>query len=209
MKKFICLFAAVSLMVSPAALWAEESAPTVELAVAAYDAESGELIPDPVVRYYREEYRPDEQHQIHVPLAIKEHGTFIIIGAKGYTSRRISWRATNPAEYPASYKVSMTKGATIGGQVVDEKGQPVAGATVSILGDRPDRSVEAPAFEDRAYMTTERVTTDAEGRWSFGEFPPEKTAVKLRIDGAGLTNFVDLPATDLLSANHVHTLKAE
>ncbi len=70
----------------------------------------------------------------------------------------------------------MERGVTIGGIVKNRDGKAVAGATVIIMA-----RAGADDSPDWTYVPEVKVTTDAEGRWRFGEMPSGWSSVYIRI----------------------------
>ena len=75
---------------------------------------------------------------------------------------------------PAEYTFRLETGATAGGRLLDEKGQPVAGAKVWVILTNdlmPSRSDGHVRYDDRLASRGDEVTTDAEGRWRVDNVP--------------------------------------
>ena len=97
----------------------------------------------------------------------------------GLTPVRVTWDVQRGNKVPAEYVLTLRPAVTIGGVVRDETGQPIANATISVSlpNESPPQfnAVEQIALYDRS------VATDADGRWTFAEFPAEAKAVSVRV----------------------------
>ncbi len=69
---------------------------------------------------------------------------------------------------PSAYTMKLERGTTIGGTVVDEKGQPVAGAKIEF--DTPGGN-DPSAEENIQFSSDAAVVTDANGKWSSDMMP--------------------------------------
>ena len=58
--------------------------------------------------------------------------------------------------------MELERGISIGGFVKRRDGRPIAGATVIIMS-----RAGADASPDYSYVPDEKVTTDAQGRWTY------------------------------------------
>jgi RNA polymerase sigma factor (sigma-70 family) len=100
----------------------------------------------------------------------------------GWVAQFVTWRSYSGDVVPAEYtlKVERTQGE-IGGWIQDESGQPVAGATISIvflaLGGANDRE---PAREHLGCVRCPPIaTSDPQGRWRFNGLPNREVSFYL------------------------------
>ena len=90
---------------------------------------------------------------------------------------------------PESFEVTMERGREIGGQIVDENGQPIANASVILeypLSIYPDR--QNPIYNSSLSNYSERVwKTDTEGKWSCDLFPQGFYYGEIRVSASDYT----------------------
>ena len=86
-------------------------------------------------------------------------GKDVLVRAKGHAPKRVKVEP-GPREKPAEVAIDMEPGHRIRGRVVDDRGRPVAGATVDF------------AHGSNAFSDGGRMDTDAEGRFAFDALPP-------------------------------------
>jgi hypothetical protein len=90
-----------------------------------------------------------------------------MIKMPGYAPYIGRWDASDhPEKLPTEFTAKLGKGWRIGGIVVDEDGKPVAGAEVN-----PSIEFEKRPGDNQQFGTGDRVTTDAEGCWSYPSVP--------------------------------------
>jgi RNA polymerase sigma factor (sigma-70 family) len=77
---------------------------------------------------------------------------------------------------PRGHTIEMERGVTIGGIVKNRQGQAIVGATVIIMA-----RAGAGGASDWSYVSEVKVTTDAEGRWRYGEMPTGWESIYLRV----------------------------
>ncbi len=77
---------------------------------------------------------------------------------------------------PRAHTMELEHGISIGGFVKRLDGRPIAGATVIIMS-----RAGADAAPDYSYVDYVKVTTDAEGRWTFNAMPTGWNFVYLRV----------------------------
>jgi hypothetical protein len=95
----------------------------------------------------------------------------------GYAPYIGRWDASDhPESLPTEFTAKLGKGWRIGGIVVDEDGKPVAGAEVN-----PSIEFEKRPGDTQQFGTGDRVTTDAEGRWSYPSVPDTDQEVDVEI----------------------------
>lgn len=89
----------------------------------------------------------------------------LFVTAAGHVPKVTSWGFRR--SMPAEYTMKLERGVSIGGQVVDEKGQPIAGAKIQIdgLGNDPTLAENIQFGPDAA------VKTDANGQWTCDMIP--------------------------------------
>ena len=107
---------------------------------------------------------------------------YLRVRAPSYAPMRAFWssRGEQPAdELPESFTFAMSKAIKVGGRVIDEEGDPVAGATVFFsAGDGvalTGRRAESSFFD-------EEYKTDAQGRWESDLAPPNINNGSFRVD---------------------------
>src|ERR1017187_1885738 len=87
------------------------------------------------------------------------------VTADGHVPKVTSWGFERAM--PAEYTMKLEKGVTIGGVVVDETGQPIAGAKIEIGGTGNDSSLP----ENIQFGPDTTLLTDAGGHWSCNMIP--------------------------------------
>lgn len=114
----------------------------------------------------------------------KNWGYQIEVFRDGYVPKYVSWSASQGdvfAEFPVSHTTKLERGVIIGGIVVGEGGDPIAGVRVvfSVSGQAPGAS------RDRERLTMmgdyHQETTDSEGRWSCNHVPEQFGMITWRL----------------------------
>ncbi len=90
----------------------------------------------------------------------------------------------DPLQLPESYTVKLEPAVPIAGKVLDENGQPIADATVSLSISGLERRTWG-VFSDRFDIFGETVTTDAAGEWRFADAPRKLDGLGIRISAEG------------------------
>ena len=148
----------------------------------------------------------DRQGRFLATLPKHEPGyCYLLVRADGYAPMRAFWRDALPAEFT----FEMTKAITVGGLVMDESGEPIAGAKVLFSGghhdSNPARSAESSFFE-------EEFTTNERGRWKCDLAPANISDASINVrhhDYANDTGHYDqhkrIP--EMFNLTHTWTLK--
>lgn len=90
-----------------------------------------------------------------------------------YSGRKVLWDVKAGDTIPASYTLRLATDVTIGGTVIDTAENPIYGAEISLYrfwsgrDGNPDKKGEQPSF------STQKQTTDAQGRWQARGLPLE------------------------------------
>jgi beta-lactamase regulating signal transducer with metallopeptidase domain/protocatechuate 3,4-dioxygenase beta subunit/thiol-disulfide isomerase/thioredoxin len=79
---------------------------------------------------------------------------------------------------PPEYSVYLERAVTAGGRVVDERGQPIAGAKiqVSTKGGRPVKADRRTIYDTWLASGKDTATTDADGKWQIDNVPTNPKA---------------------------------
>ena len=95
----------------------------------------------------------------------------------GYENRFFTWKSRWQHACPDGYSLKLGRGETVGGQVVDERQQPLTGVSVWLDYHLSDTSWREPE-EDRervGFMRRFRLgVTDTQGRWICSTIPPSR-----------------------------------
>jgi len=103
------------------------------------------------------------------------HGLNFFVTADGHVPKIISWNFRGAI--PAEYTMKLESGVTIGGVVVDEAGQPIAGAKIEIVSPGNDMSL----VENIQFGSDATILTDASGHWSCNMIPKSFEKVSLSV----------------------------
>lgn len=111
---------------------------------------------------------------VQIPLPAGDHPNYFNfrISGRNYVPKRMYW-ATFPPElndgiFPANYTLEMEHGVRIFGKVVNDAGQPVAGAAISF---NFTKRYSNPHEQIAAILGYSPIKSDAEGNWSFPDAP--------------------------------------
>ncbi len=74
---------------------------------------------------------------------------------------------------PSTHELRLPVGTRIGGRVVDERGEPIAGAVVHVWAEPVEGYVSEPGVP-RALCNGEIVTTGEDGRWTCDRLPEQR-----------------------------------
>jgi RNA polymerase sigma factor (sigma-70 family) len=99
--------------------------------------------------------------------AAKGQAVNIFVVTEGHVPKAVCFRV---GEIPADYTMKLDPAVTVGGSVVDEHGQPVAGVTITIRGPGMQRG----KIENVDFQTCP-VTNHNDGSWSCSYFPRDYT----------------------------------
>ncbi len=149
------------------------------------------------------------QYSVELPSRIPRYCCIKARGL-GYTPMRGFW-SNSPKrlrdELPEEVTFRMTRGITVGGTVVNEKDEPVPGATVWFsAGNRvPEERVEQSFYQ-------EEYTTDQQGQWRCFIAPREMNSATFKVnhpDYARVTTSfgIDRQIDELKALTHSWTLK--
>lgn len=103
-------------------------------------------------------------------------------GKRPFVTLFANWEENELAsgtEFPAEYTFRLEPGVTAGGRVVDEQGQPIAGAKVQVMltGDpKPAHGDGRARYNTWLAQGTDAATTDADGRWRIDTVPDHPRA---------------------------------
>lgn len=89
---------------------------------------------------------------------------------EGFADRRLAWRPENGEEIPGEYTLKVERAVRIGGRIVDDQGQPVTGAKVTLAYQMD--AVAALARESHDYGSV-GVETDSNGAWGIHRLADE------------------------------------
>ncbi|MGD0388343.1 MAG: carboxypeptidase regulatory-like domain-containing protein [Tepidisphaeraceae bacterium] len=97
----------------------------------------------------------------------------IRVSGKGYVPMRLTWAPYNTnlrGEVPADYTLEMQRGTKVQGKIVDDSGQPVAGATV-ILDFQKRSGNPHEQFDLSPYNRARQIKSGDDGSWTFNGAP--------------------------------------
>jgi peroxiredoxin/5-hydroxyisourate hydrolase-like protein (transthyretin family) len=118
-----------------------------------------------------------------LPLAGAERFFYrIALTRPGYVAEYITWSQSQKdkvQDIPAQYTARMDPGATIGGIVKNENGEPVPGARVIFSGPPPKTNGQREQSAVAPNYYVER--TDADGRWQNSEVPKDFRQLTFRV----------------------------
>jgi len=123
----------------------------------------------------------DGQGQCSLEIPSPAPNYFSVLVKKGsFVPVSIDWQGQGVGKVaiPAKHTITLPKGTTIGGLIHDDKGSPVAGATVFVLV--PSNSAREPG-KPRVNIWDYEVKTDAKGRWHCDVVPAKLDDVWLRL----------------------------
>ncbi|PYJ59175.1 MAG: hypothetical protein DME24_13740, partial [Verrucomicrobia bacterium] len=127
----------------------------------------------------------------------------LFVTADGHVPKVTSWGFGRAM--PAEYTMRLERGVTIGGVVVEEAGQPIAGAKVEFDGPGNDMSLP----ENIQFGPDTPTVTDACGRWSCNLVPRDLEQVSLLVTHADHAETSATIRPDAPEANNsVITMKA-
>lgn len=122
------------------------------------------------------------------------------VRAEGRVPMSIVWNKANMTSLAPEYNLRLQQGRLVAGTVIDETGQPVAGATVQFQGEgMPWDSREFPDYEGpRSLPPAEHlplILTDANGRWSAAFISPQAKS---------LFGYLEHPEFATTQFGHIH-----
>jgi peroxiredoxin len=127
----------------------------------------------------------DESGNCSFPLPLPGAERFfyrIALSRQGYVAKYITWSQSQNdkvLDIPAQYTARMDEGATIGGIVKNENGEPVPGARVIFSGPPPPANDQREQTAVAPNYHLER--TDANGRWQNSEAPKHFRDLTFRV----------------------------
>jgi protocatechuate 3,4-dioxygenase beta subunit len=99
----------------------------------------------------------------------------LFVTADGHVPKVTSWGFQR--SMPSMYTMKLERGVSIGGVVIDQAGQPVAGAQIEFNGPGNDSSLA----ENIQFGPDSRSVTDANGQWSCDMIPKDFEKVSLLV----------------------------
>jgi len=107
----------------------------------------------------------------------------IRVSGHKYLPMRLSWNRFDSRlggdDIPTSFTMMMERGTTIGGKIVDDAGQPIAGATVFVYFNKryPNRHERVDVVGSG--RGGQPIHTGNDGSWTFADAPPDCDQVTL------------------------------
>ncbi|HEX7653793.1 MAG TPA: M56 family metallopeptidase [Verrucomicrobiae bacterium] len=140
--------------------------------------------------------------------------------APGYPERDVMWIADGGnviKTLPAAYTVKLSRGITIGGRILDDAGQPLAGVAVMPWGNGYHgfhMQTGVVKFEEYpALSRNDRLAaiTDARGYWHFDGCPEDLETIRLDVvrPGGGRTSFTTETDNLRLSVEAVQSISLQ
>ncbi len=143
-------------------------------------------------------FQTDAAGRVSIPLP-KEEITYFSAQASpaGFAPRVVEWRKYgDPLQLPEGYQLKLFPASPIAGRVVDSEGKPIAGAEVEMYLSGGPRSYSV--FSDRFALGV-TTKTDANGQWSFANFPEALDGLFYRVSRAGYQATTDMGIADFLT----------
>ena len=122
---------------------------------------------------FREETDADGRAEVAVPAG---GSVSLVAEADGRVPVAVFW----DTKVPDSVTMTLPPGTTVGGRVVDEDGGAVVGASVLLMAEPTDGYERRPGVP-QALVGDVTVTTDAEGRWTYGGAPTDWRSFSVQI----------------------------
>ncbi len=173
-----CLYTVVALALM--ANIAKSSAKTFTLQV--NDKATAEALPNVDISVRadnsQQKFKTDDQGRVEFTIPDKLQYLNVTAKLDKYVPTQLIWRndSNSPQnKVPDSYTLNLEPGTTIGGIIQDEQGNPISGATVSILVPGDNASVERPAIWDLL------VKTNDKGQWRCDVVPAKLDDVWLKL----------------------------
>lgn len=118
--------------------------------------------------------RTDEAGHAIVAIPADAERTTLNVFKSGYVPKGRRWHRLGE-EIPDLVTFSIQRGITIGGEVQNEKGEPIEGAQVALRFKSEEGLFydESPTSNMFLLTGTEAPTTDADGRWSYSGVPED------------------------------------
>ncbi len=111
----------------------------------------------------------------------------IVFGIKepGFGPYSAEWRSNKlSSSIPEEFTAELDQAWSVGGIIVDEKGNPIKGAKV-----RPHITVKRKPGDNEKYNSGISVKTDPEGKWHINHIPVSKNKVWIEIDHLDFMSF--------------------
>jgi RNA polymerase sigma factor (sigma-70 family) len=106
-------------------------------------------------------------------LQLPFHGLNLFVTADGHVPKVTSWGFGRAM--PAEYRMKLERGIRVGGVVLDQGGQPIAGVRIKFEGPGNDMTQQ----ENIQFGPDTVTVTDAAGRWSCNMIPRELQEITL------------------------------
>lgn len=122
--------------------------------------------------------RTDKQGRLTVTLPEAPQRFNASIKQPGYGPYWAGWsNRSHPEQIPREFTAELEEGWSVGGVVVDDSGQPVAGAEVN-----PSVYFKKRPGDTGKLGVGTRITTDADGKWKFTHVPASLSDVHVAIN---------------------------
>lgn len=162
---------------------AETAANTNQLLLHIVTADSGQPVPSVELDYWVwENGKVEHNKSLHasrqgvcvVPVPRATITQLILVSERdGFADTRLQWHPDHGETIPQEYTLRLTRAVSIGGTVLDQDGNPVAGCEVG-FNNRPDVANEIATETDNFgwpyWISTE---TDASGKWQLHRISPD------------------------------------
>jgi len=117
----------------------------------------------------------DEQGVVRCAFPASDVTFEAFVNTDGYGPYCTQWDAPKTGEkIPSEFTIELDDAWTVGGVLVNEVGEPIANAEVH-------PSLEFKKRKRRQLGVGTRLTTDAEGRWQFGQVPVSKRELTVQV----------------------------
>jgi len=160
--------------------------PEMEMTVRLVDAKTGAYIAGAEVRVVSAEssakVHTDQKGAARAGLAKKQTDYLTVTASHPlYVPTRARWYKKDESfPVPPDFELTLEPGRTIGGQVVNDKGEPVSDAVVSLrLAERTRHKSQSPVID--AHLWQQKVTTDDAGRWSYAQAPSNLEELTIKV----------------------------
>jgi RNA polymerase sigma factor (sigma-70 family) len=132
-------------------------------------AQRGMIVLSPLTRL-----TATDQGVCEIPVSRGSAGVLLIRSRNdGFVDTDYTWNPNRGERVPQQYTLRLVRAVPIGGQVVNEEGQPVAGAEVSVQNSETSDSETSPNPPHISTDAGEQTVTDINGRWRIDRFSKE------------------------------------